>query len=342
MNPASPLNEPLTINRLRLRNRLVLAPMQQYQGTPEAFATDHHVRHYGRRARHVGLVLVESVAVSADGRLNPNDIGIYTDHHLEPIRRIVAAVHDAGAPVFIQLSHGGRKSDPQTTRRLVGPSAVAYDAFYGTPHALTPSEIGAIVEEYRLAARRSLQAGFDGIEVHAAHGFLVHEFLSPLANFRKDGYGGSAEGRARLLREIVAAIREETGPDYPVIVRVSATDYAPGGLDAAELGRMLRTIDIDAVDVSTGGLLPVAPEHTPDGYQVPYAAAIKQYVDVPVIAVGLIHRREYANRILSDGLADAIAVGRPMLGDPDFAAGMLGETAAADADADRPCGAANA
>ncbi|MBB6672780.1 oxidoreductase [Cohnella nanjingensis] len=334
------LNQPLKINRLVLRNRLVLAPMQQYQGTPESFATQHHVDHYGRRARHVGLVILESVAVSPDGRLNPNDIGIFTDRHVAPIRKIADAIRQAGAPAFIQLSHGGRKSDPQTTRRLVGPSAIPYDDFFGTPNALTLSEIESIVQEYRLAARRSLHAGFDGIEVHAAHGFLVHQFLSPLTNRREDAYGGSLEGRARLLREIVAAVRAETGDDYPVIVRVSATDYASDGLTAGQLGEMLKGVDIDAVDVSTGGLLPVAPEHTPDGYQLPYAAAIKQHVRVPVIAVGNIHRPDYANRILEDGLADAIAIGRPMLRDPDFAASMLGIEAGAKAVDDRACKAA--
>ncbi|MBB6691011.1 NADH:flavin oxidoreductase [Cohnella xylanilytica] len=319
------LNDSIRIGGLTLRNRLIMAPMQQYKGTPEGYATDHHVEFYSRRAKHVSLVIVESTAVSPDGRLFPNDIGIFSDAHVEPLRRITDAVHAEGTPAFIQLSHGGRKSSPEVTKRLVAPSAIAYDETYGTPEELSVADIAAIVEQYRLAAKRSVQAGFDGIEIHAAHGFLMNQFMSPLSNKRTDGYGGTPENRARLLRESLAAIRSEVGKEYPVIVRVSATDYHEGGLTPEDWARMLKPLesDLDAIDVSTGGLLPVQPADVYDAYQVPHAAAIKPHFRIPVIAVGLIRTRSLANRILEDRLADAVAIARPLIDDPDYGERML-------------------
>ncbi len=319
------LNDSIRIGGLTLRNRLIMAPMQQYQGTPEGYATDHHVEFYSRRAKHVSLVIVESTAVSPDGRLFPNDIGIFADSHVEPLRRITDAVHAEGTPAFIQLSHGGRKSSPDVTKRLVAPSAIAYDETYGTPEELSVADIAAIVEQYRLAAKRSVRAGFDGIEIHAAHGFLMNQFMSPLSNKRTDDYGGTPENRARLLREALAAIRGEVGKEYPVIVRVSATDYHEGGLTPEDWARMLKPMesDLDAIDVSTGGLLPVQPADVYDAYQVPHAAAIKPNFRIPVIAVGLIHTRSLANRILEDRLADAVAIARPLIDDPDYGERML-------------------
>lgn len=319
------LNDPLQIGGVLLRNRLIMAPMQQYQGTPEAYATGHHVSFYGSRATHFGLVILESTSVSADGRLFANDIGLYTDRHVEPLRRVADAVHDSGARVFVQLSHGGRKASPDTTKRLLAPSAIAYDAAYGTPAEMTRSDIERTLEEYRLAAARSVRAGFDGVEIHAAHGFLLHQFLSPLANKRTDAYGGSPENRARLLKEVLAAVRAETGKDYPIMIRVSATDFAPGGLTPAELARMLKPLEagFDALDVSAGGLLPAGPKAVHAGYQTPHAAVFKQHLSVPVIAVGLIRSRGHADSLLEDGLADAVAIGRPLLEDADYAARLL-------------------
>ena len=319
------LNDPITIGGITLKNRLIMAPLQQYKGTAEAYATEHHIEHYGRRAKHVGLIVLESTAVSSNGRLWANDIGIYTDRHVEALRKVTDAVHAHNTPVFIQLSHGGRKSSPEVTTALVAPSAIAFDDQYGMPQELSAEGISSIVGEYRMAARRSKEAGFDGIELHAAHGFLIHQFLSPLSNKRTDAYGGSSENRARFLNEVLAAVRDEVGPDYPVIIRISATDYSEGGLIPEEWARMLKPLEseLDAIHVSTGGIIPVQPSDVYTAYQLPHAAAIKQHFEIPVIAVGKIDTRSLADRILEDGLADVIAIGRPLLENPDYAEGML-------------------
>lgn len=319
------LDDPIDLGRLRLRNRLIMAPLQQYKGTLDAFPIDHHIEHYGRRAKHVGLVILESTAISSNGRLWSNDIGIFSDQHIEPLSKIAEAIHAQHTPAFIQLSHGGRKSSPKVTNALVAPSAIAFDEHYGTPKPLSLTGVQTIVEEYRLAAKRSVKAGFDGIEVHAAHGFLIHQFLSPLTNVRSDNYGGSSENRARFLKEVLTAIREEVGRGYPVTLRVSATDYCIGGLTPEKLVQMLKPLesDLDAIHVSTGGLLPIQPSDIHPGYQVPHAAAIKQHFSIPIIAVGKIYTRTLANRILEDQLADCIAIGSPLLEDPDYAEGLL-------------------
>ncbi|CAM3675047.1 MULTISPECIES: oxidoreductase [Paenibacillus] len=319
------VHDPIQIGSLTLRNRIIMAPMQQNQGTTEAYATDYHVKHYAARAEDVSLVIIESTGVSPNGRLFPDDIGIFTDRHVDPLRRIVNAVHQKGTPVFIQLTHGGRKSWPSLTNKLMGPSAIAYDDEYGIPLAMSLDDIRTEIERYRLAARRSLEAGFDGIELHAAHGHLLHQFLSPLSNMREDHYGGSLENRLRLIIEVLEAIRAEVGSEYPVQLRVSASDFAEGGLTPVEVATALTYLEskIDAVHVSSGGLVPNAPLATPEGYQLPYASVIKQYVNVPVIAVGNIRTQAFANFILVDQLADVIAVGRPLMEDTRFVEKML-------------------
>ncbi|QRG69010.1 NADH:flavin oxidoreductase [Brevibacillus choshinensis] len=319
------LQSPMNIGNVQLKNRLILAPMQQNKGTLQAMPTDYHVKHYRDRAKHVGLVIIESTGVSANGRLYPNDIGIFTDEHTGPLRRIVEAVHEEHTPIFIQLTHGGRKAWPEVVDRLVAPSAIAYDDFYGVPEEMTSKDIREAISEFRFAARRSVQAGFDGIELHLAHGHLLHQFLSPLSNLRSDEYGGSLENRLRIIREVVIAIREEVGCAYPLQIRVSASDFAEGGLTPVDVAHALTYLEefIDAVHVSAGGTLPVAPLADGAGYQVPYASVIKQYVKVPVIAVGRIHSGQLANFILADELADFIAVGRPMQEDPHFAQKLL-------------------
>ncbi|MBH5318728.1 NADH:flavin oxidoreductase [Paenibacillus sp. GSMTC-2017] len=315
------------INTLTLKNRLILAPMQQRKGTLDGHATDYHVEHYGRRAGDVGLVIIESTSVSPEGRLYHDDISIYSDSHIKPLSKIVKAVHNKDARIFIQLSHGGRKSYPQHRERLVAPSPLAFNDDYGTPNALNDADIARILDQYRQAAIRSKEAGFDGIELHAAHGYLLHQFLSPITNHRIDSYGGSANRRFHFVLQVVLAVREAVGPDYPVQIRVSASDYDKIGLIPLQVVNIISGLAqlLDAVHVSSGGLTPNRPLDVHPGYQIPYAAIMKSKLSLPVIAVGGIHQPALAERVISEQLADFIAVGRPLLDDPDFAGRLLGK-----------------
>ena len=314
---------PIHIGRLHLKNRIVLPPMQQYQGSAEGFATAYHVQHYARRARGgVGLVIVESTAVAPEGRLMVDDIGLFSEAHVAPLAMLAAAVKAEGVPTLLQLCHGGRKSVPHQGGRLLAPSAIAYDDVYGMPEPMNDADIAAVIAGFALAAKRALSAGFDGVELHAAHGYLLHQFLSPLSNRREDAYGGSAANRLRLLAEIVQAVRATIGPERPVTMRVSASDHADGGLDPESVAAALAVLvplGLDAVHVSSGGLLPTPPRDIGPGYQVAYAKAIRAAIDVPVIAVGNIRSRRQVDDILSGGAADLVAIGRPLLIYPDLA-----------------------
>jgi NADPH2 dehydrogenase len=313
---------PFDLGGLRLKNRLVMAPMQQYRGTPESLATAYHEFHYGRCAEGgVGLIIVESTAVSPNGRLFKDDIGIFSDAHIAPLARVTAAVHAHGVPVFVQLSHGGRKSNPPPGTELLGPSAVGFGDGYAMPRAMHQADIAHAVAEFASAARRAVAAGFDGIELHAAHGYLLHQFLSPLSNQREDAYGGSAGNRARFACEVLAAIRAVVGAAYPVTLRVSASDYVAGGLTPAAVAAAIKCMEpwnLAGAHVSSGGLLPVAPKEVFPGYQVPWARSIRDAVGLPVIAVGGLHRRSLIEKVLAEGDADLVAIGRPILERPDF------------------------
>ncbi|MFF2092984.1 NADH:flavin oxidoreductase [Paenibacillus sp. NPDC058174] len=319
------LHSPGRINKLQLKNRLILAPMQQHKGTPEGHATDYHVQHYGRRAADVGLVIIESTAVSSEGRLYQDDIGIYSDAHIEDLGKVVKAVHARGARIFIQLSHGGRKSHPLPDERLLAPSSIAFNAEYRLPFAASEAELELLIDRYRKAALRSQAAGFDGIELHAAHGYLLHQFLSPVTNRRTDSYGGSVNNRIRFVHRVTAAVREAVGSDYPVQIRVSASDYDPAGLLPLQVADFIAQLEplIDAVHVSSGGITPVRPLDVHPGYQIPYAAVVKSKTALPVIAVGGIHGSALAERVVAEQLADFVAIGRPMLEEPDFAGQLL-------------------
>lgn len=315
---------------LKLKNRLVMAPMQQYRGTRESFATAYHEFHYGRCAEGgVGMIIVESTAVSPNGRLFKDDIGIFSDAHIAPLARVTEAVHAHGTPILLQLSHGGRKSNPPPGAELLAPSAIGYGDDYGQPRAMTAGDIAHAVAEFAAAARRAVKAGFDGIELHAAHGYLLHQFLSPLSNQRGDAYGGSPAARIRAIYETLAAIRAVVGADYPVTLRVSASDYVAGGLTPEVVARAVQALaplGLAAVHVSSGGLLPVAPEAVFPGYQLPYARTIREITGVPVIAVGGLHRRAIIEKALADGDADLVALGRPILERPDFMTDKLAST----------------
>lgn len=329
------LFEPLQLRDLVVPNRVWMAPMCQYSCGPDGLPTDWHTTHYVSRAvGGVGLMLLEATAVSAQGRIGPWDLGLWNDDQRDALRPLVARIKSHGTVAGVQLSHAGRKAS--TARpwdgggpldlgwRVVGPSAVPWDEGWPTPVELTPSEIAAIVSDFAASARRAREAGFDVVEIHGAHGYLISSFLSPLANHRTDAYGGSPAARMRLALEVAEAVRAEWPSGQPVFFRVSATDWTPAGFgvdDAIALSRALADVGVDLIDVSTGGNLgrsrwqdfpiPVGP-----GYQVEFADRVRAEAKVPTSAVGMITTPAQADRILTDGHADAVFLGRALLRDP--------------------------
>ena len=302
--------------------------MCQYSSV-DGFANDWHLVHLGSRAQGgAGLVMAEASAVLPEGRITPSDLGIWKDAHIAGLERIASFIHGQGARVGIQLAHAGRKASmsvPFDEERLVlpgeggwqpvGPSDVAFAPHYAAPRALDQTGIDAVVEAFRRAAIRALEAGFDLVEIHAAHGYLIHEFLSPLANRRTDEYGGSLENRSRLALQVVDAVRGEWPEHLPLFVRISATDWAEGGWN---------------VDVSSGGQVPNAQIPAGPGFQAPFAARIRREAGVATAAVGLITEPEQANAIVEQGEADLVLLAREMLRDPYWpvhAAAALSEPA---------------
>jgi len=332
----SALFTPYSVRSVTMRNRLWVAPMCEYSVEKhDGVPTDWHLVHLGGFARGgAGLVITEATAVSAEGRISPEDTGIYTDEQRDAWARIVGFLHSQGAVAGIQLAHAGRKAStwrPWAPERgsvpeagggwpAVAPSAVAFTG-YDVPIALDRAGIDGVVADFAAATRRSLDAGFDVLELHAAHGYLLHQFLSPLSNLRTDDYGGSLENRARLLLEVIAAVRAEAGDDAPLFVRFSATDWAEGGWDqeqTATVADWARDAGADFFDISTGGLvsgtkIPLAP-----GYQVPFADFVKHASSVEVSAVGLITEAKQAEEIVSSGKADAVMLARAIMRDPHF------------------------
>ncbi len=317
---------------LTLANRIVVSPMCQYS-SDDGFANDWHFVHLGSRAvGGAGLVLLEATAVTPEGRISPRDLGIWDDAHVEGLARCVGFMAAQGVPAGVQLGHAGRKASStppwQGSRRVppedggwepVGPSAVAFRPSDPAPHALTIGEVGEVVAEFAAAARRAHAAGFRVIELHAAHGYLLHQFLSPLSNRRTDDYGGSFENRVRLTLEVVHAVRSEWPEEHPLWVRVSATDWAPGGWDADQtvaLARLLADRGVDLIDCSTGGLvggvqIPVGP-----GYQVEFAERVRREGGIATGAVGLITTPEQADGVVREGKADVVLLARQLLRDP--------------------------
>jgi 2,4-dienoyl-CoA reductase-like NADH-dependent reductase (Old Yellow Enzyme family) len=320
--------------------------MCQYS-SEDGFANDWHMVHLGGRAQGgPGLVLLEASAVVAEGRISIADLGIWKDEHIPALAQIVRFVHSQGVRAGIQLAHAGRKasmSQPFVEERLLGqdeggwqpvaPSAMAFSESYAVPRALDQAGIVAVVEGFRQAARRAFEAGFDFVEVHAAHGYLIHQFLSPLSNQRTDDYGGSFENRTRLALEVVDAVRAEWPAHLPLFVRISATDWVDGGWSPDEsvaLARLFREHGVDLVDTSTGGLVPYAKIPVAPGFQVEFAARIRREAGLATAAVGLITEPKQANDIVADGQADLVLLARALLRDPYWpvhAAASLGETA---------------
>ncbi|WP_239255289.1 NADPH dehydrogenase NamA [Listeria ilorinensis] len=302
-----------------LKNRIVMSPMCMYSVEKEdGIATDFHLTHYvSRAAGGTGLVLLEATAVQENGRISTKDLGIWRDEQIPALKRIANGVHSHGAKIGIQLAHAGRKAE--LAGKIVAPSSLAFSNDYSTPDALSIEEIKEVVADFRRAAYRAAEADFDVIELHAAHGYLLHEFLSPITNRREDAYGGPAGNRYRIVSEIIKAVREVW--DGPVIVRVSATDYAHGGLQASDyvpFAKWMKADGVDLIDVSSGGLVPVVPTSYP-GYQVPFSEQIRNGAGIATGAVGMITNGAQAEEILGNGRADLIVIGRELLRNPYFA-----------------------
>lgn len=306
---------PFELKEITIPNRIVMPAMCQYSATEDGQVTPWHLIHYGARAvGQVGLIILEATAVEKRGRLSGNDLGIWEDSQISGLRELVELCRLQGSIMGIQIAHAGRKAWGE---ELVAPSAIPFPE-RAVPHALTTAEIGEVVENWRQAARRAQQAAFDVLQIHGAHGYLIHEFLSPLSNERTDEYGGSLENRMRFLLEIVEAVQQEWPAEKILSVRLSAVDYLPGGLtikDTVEISRALKAMGVDLLDISSGGLLPAEIKLGP-GYQVPFAEAVKREAEVPTIAVGLLTQPEQVQEILLNGRADLVALGRELLRNP--------------------------
>ncbi|MCK8669750.1 NADH:flavin oxidoreductase/NADH oxidase [Rhodococcus sp. NPDC003382] len=325
------LFSPYTLRSKTFRNRLWVAPMAQYAAGTDGVPTDWHLAHLGGMARGgAGLVMTEACAVEPAGRLGPADTGIWNAEQASAWKRITRFISDMGAVPAIQLAHSGRKGcvsrrgvplPPENGGwQTIAPSALAYEGL-PEPHALTRTEIAALVDTFAAAARRSIDAGFEVVEIHAAHGYLINEFLSPLGNDRTDEYGGSFENRCRFLVEIVAAVRAAIPEDVPLFVRISATDWAEDGWtvhDSMELCRLLDGTGVDLMDISSGGMVAHQKITVGPGYQVPFARAVRSAGSIPVAAVGLITEAVQAEQILVDGGADVVMVGRQLLREPHW------------------------
>jgi 2,4-dienoyl-CoA reductase-like NADH-dependent reductase (Old Yellow Enzyme family) len=327
---------PLTIRGVRFRNRVVMAPMCQYSAD-EGLADDWHLVNVGSRAvGGTALVIVEATAVAWDGRISPGDVGIWGDEHIEPLERIARFVHSQGSVAGIQLAHAGRKASCDLawkggarlkTREeggwpVVGPSALPFHDTDPPPTQLDERGIEGIVDAFEAAADRALRAGFKVLEIHAAHGYLLHQFLSPLSNQRDDRYGGSLENRMRLVLDVASRVRGRMPDDLPLFVRISATDWAAGGWDieqSVELAKRLKPVGVDLIDVSSGGIVPKAHIPVARGYQVPFARRIREEAEMTTGAVGLIAEVHHADEIITGGDADLVFLGRELLRDPYWA-----------------------
>jgi 2,4-dienoyl-CoA reductase-like NADH-dependent reductase (Old Yellow Enzyme family) len=326
----------LRLRSLVLRNRVGVSPMCQYSSV-DGFATDWHLVHLGARAQGgAGLVFVEATGVLPEGRISPVDMGLWKDEQILALKRIVEFVHSQGSAIAIQLAHAGRKASmtpPWDGEKWVrpedggwqpvAPSAVAYAAEYGEPRELDKAGIRAVIEAFAQAAKRAESAGFDAVELHAAHGYLLHQFLSPITNKRTDEYGGSFENRIRLTLEVVEAVRAVWPEQKPLLVRISATDWLEDQpneswtiAQSVELARELKKRSVDLVDVSTGGIARGIAIKAGPGFQVDFARRIRAEAEIPTAAVGMITEIKQVEEILSEGKADLVLMAREFLRDP--------------------------
>jgi 2,4-dienoyl-CoA reductase-like NADH-dependent reductase (Old Yellow Enzyme family) len=338
------LFDPLQLRDIVLNNRIALPPMCQYSAQ-DGVAADWHFVHYGSRAvGGAALMIVEATAVVAEGRISPGDLGLWNDLQIEPLARVTRFAQAQGCVAAVQLAHAGRKASvglgwqPQRTLSVdeggwvpVAPSALSFGEGYAVPAELDAAAIVGIVASFVASTHRASEAGFRCIEIHAAHGYLLHQFLSPRANRRTDNYGGSFENRTRLVREVVTAVRAAWPERLPLLIRLSATDWVEGGWnvdETVELCRELKRLGVDLIDVSTGGLVPSAKIPVGTGFQTEFAARIRREAQIPTAAVGLITSPEQADHIVRTGQADVVLLGREMLRNPYWplmAAQVLGK-----------------
>jgi 2,4-dienoyl-CoA reductase-like NADH-dependent reductase (Old Yellow Enzyme family) len=340
------LFDELKIRDVKLVNRIAVSPMCEYS-CEGGLANDWHLVHLGSRAAGgAGLVIAEATAVLPEARISPQDLGIWSEAHIEPLARITKFVHAHGSVAGIQLAHAGRKAstarpweggskvgeDKGGWSKVVAPSAIAFAPNYPLPIALSAEGIAEAVRAFGKAAQRALDAGFRVLEIHSAHGYLLHEFLSPFSNKRTDSYGGSFENRTRIVREVVESVRRFWPESLPLFIRISSTDWTEGGWDieqSVELARILSKLGVDLVDCSSGGNVADAKIPLAPGYQVPFSERIRRDAGVLTGAVGLITEPEQADKIIRQSQADLVLIAREMLRDPYWAlhaAGRLGQT----------------
>jgi 2,4-dienoyl-CoA reductase-like NADH-dependent reductase (Old Yellow Enzyme family) len=343
-NKNVPLFSPLTLRGVTFANRLWVSPMCQYSAPLDGIAREWHRVHIGSFATGgAGLIMMEATGVLPEGRISINCLGLWNDEQRDAYKPIVEFAHAMGTKIGIQLAHAGRKGStmpPSSDHPIASiaeggwsapaPSEIAYGKL-SVPHAMSSDEVKKTVVAFGAAAERAVDAGFDLVEIHAAHGYLIHQFLSPLSNARSDEYGGSFENRTRFLVQIVGAIRAAIPESMPLFVRISATDWVEGGWDlpqSIELARVLKNIGVDLIDVSSGALsdkqqIPIGP-----GYQVPFAEAIKKEAEIPTNAVGMIDEAEFANELVASGKVDAVMAARAFLRNPRWALDVAHELGA--------------
>lgn len=317
----SKLFSSIKIKDLEIKNRIVMAPMCMYSADNQGNPKDWHFAHYTTRAiGGVGLILQESTAVESRGRISSNDLGLWDDKHIEGLKKLVESVKSQGALMGVQLGHAGRKCEALEEKEIISSSPIAYSEEYRMPREMTKDDIKTVVKAFGDAARRCIEVGYDIIEIHGAHGYLINQFLSPVTNKRTDEYGGSVENRARFLKEVIHEIRKFWTIERPLILRVTAKDYVEEGNhpeDLAELINLVKDEGLDLINVSSGGLVNVVPKAF-QGYQVKFAEVIKEKTGIPVIAGGLIIDPHMAEEVLQNDRADMIFLGRELLRNPNW------------------------
>jgi len=314
------LFEKFKIKNLELKNRFVMPPMCMYSAEEDGIVTPWHITHYTTRAvGGTGLIIVEATAVEPSGRISPNDLGIWSDEHVEGLKKIVDSVHSAGAKIGLQLAHAGRKSE-SLKNEIYAPSPLKYSNDYRTPKEMTLEDIDRVKSAFREGARRAKEAGFDIIEIHGAHGYLINEFISPLTNKRNDKYGGSLENRGRFLKEILQEVNKEWPEEKPKGVRVSSLEYSDEGNsveDIAEILKSVKDLDVNLVNVSSGGVINTDINAYP-GYQIEPARIIRELSNIPVLAGGLITHWKMAEEIVNNERGDLVYMGRKLLRHPYY------------------------